>query len=1437
MNDGTGAFPQCATMGIGKISEDVALGDLNGDGTLDAVLANSGLPTLSQKNFVLLGAGGLGAVGVEPFGATQNRSSGVALGDVNQDGKLDVVFANSEALNTVCINGGNTAGQAGQPDEPSFTCSDISLSPAAAFPAWSAQNTTNDVALTDLNGDGVLDAIFANTGVNETCTGNGTGTFTCTGINVLTSRPSLNVTVGQLGSFPFSRNDRLDFVFANDAQEPNTRCLAWFTAGRFHCTDVDFDNNTSPRVGNNSSTGVAVGDLDGDGDGEMVFSNWLSENRVCDFSNVNGGTTCSDASTGTDRFTGVAASDGRSFQEDFNGTVITNLQDADNAYTVSGGQIQNTTSTDLGDRHYVRTHVTDYNTVDFVAELTFTLTDDTGNMLHFFGLGPGIPDTSSTDESTGAYLRIHSPGTASPPGRVDVFVRDIGSGSGIDSIQTIGQMTNSGGTHRARIEKSGDQVTFSIDVDFDGSVFAADFSHTITDLTAPTAAPFLNDTNSRIYFGTASGVDTFDDFKVAATVTEDTTAPVVTVPNAITEEATKPEGATVTFTASATDDLDETVTTASCTPASGSTFAITTTTVTCSATDAAGNTGTASFTVTVEDTTAPVFTAVPVNITEEAAGQSGTAVTFVPASATDLVDGSVNPTCAPDSGTTFAITTTTVTCSTTDSASPPNTSSVTFTVTVVDTTAPVLAAVPADITAEATSSSGAVVTFNTPAGTDLVDGSVAVSCLPASGSTFALGDATTVTCSATDSASPSNTGSATFTVTVVDTTPPVLAAVPADITAEAASSAGAVVNFSTPTATDAVDGAPAVTCVQASGSTFALGDPTTVTCSATDSASPPNTSSATFTVTVVDTTAPVLAAVPADITAEATSSAGAVVNFSTPTATDAVDGAPAVTCVQASGSTFALGDPTTVTCSATDSASPPNTSSATFTVTVVDTTAPVLAAVPADITAEATSSAGAVVNFSTPTATDAVDGAPAVTCVQASGSTFALGDPTTVTCSATDSASPPNTSSATFTVTVLDTTAPEFDFDTFPGFVVPERGPGGTPVDFEILATDTVDDAVIVTCTPQPNSLFTVGDTQVVCTATDDAGNSSQIGFTVTVLDRTPPVVSVPDNLTIGATGPGGATFTFTASATDTIDGPVTVTCVPPSGSTFPIDTTQVNCSADDLAGNTGTASFTVTVADLTPPVVSVPIVFTVEATSFGGTTVDFASSVTATDAVDGDLIASCTPPSGVQVGLDQSVPVTCIATDSSGNIGTGSFTMVVVDTTPPVFFPDPENIVIGETSAGGATVTYPFIATDAADPSPTSTCNPASGSTFAAGTTTVTCTVTDASGNGPTTAIFTVTVIGFDDQINNLSVDFKTIPSTARGGWLIGPSAHLDFAQRRLQLAVKFGLSNFGHRATIANLQSFQRAVRRLVSRNSISVVDGVRVIAAAQAIIDNMS
>jgi hypothetical protein len=481
-------------------------------------------------------------------------------------------------------------------------------------------------------------------------------------------------------------------------------------------------------------------------------------------------------------------------------------------------------------------------------------------------------------------------------------------------------------------------------------------------------------------------------------------------------------------------------------------------------------------------------------------------------------------------------------------------------VTVVDTTPPSFLGVPSNLTVEATGPAGATVTFPTPTATDAVSGAVPVSCSPASGATFPLGT-TTVACTATDGHG--NTATATFNVTVQDTTPPAITGAD-DVTVEATGPGGAAATFSA-SATDQVDGPVAVAYSTASGSTFPLGD-TAVTASATDAHG--NTATKSFRVSVVDTTAPTFSSTPADVTAEATGPEGATVAFSAPQATDRV-GPVTVTCSPASGSVFPLGA-TTVTCTATDASG--NTATTSFTVHVEDTTAPAIS-LPGDLTLEATGASGAAAAF-TVSAADRVDGSVPVSCSPASGSVFPLGT-TTVACHVTDSHG--NTATASFTVTVKDTTAPAIA--ALGDLTVEATGPGGAPATFAASATDAVDGDVPVHCSPASGGTFPLGTTTVTCTATDAHGNTASKSFHVNVVDTTPPAVTVPGDTTATATSAAGAAVSFTASATDAVSGPVSVSCSPASGSTFPLGTTTVTCTATDAAGNRATRTFQVTVA------------------------------------------------------------------------------------------------------------------------------------------------------------------------------------------------------------------------------------------------------------------
>jgi len=587
------------------------------------------------------------------------------------------------------------------------------------------------------------------------------------------------------------------------------------------------------------------------------------------------------------------------------------------------------------------------------------------------------------------------------------------------------------------------------------------------------------------------------------------TPPTITV-NDITVEANTLGGWILAFGVIGTaNDAEDGTPSVSCTPAVGSTLLLGTTNVSCTATDSGGVTATSSGNVTVIDATAPVI-APHADVTIEATSAAGAVANYTSPVTSDTVDGAGTATCSPLSGTSFPLGDTTITCNAIDTSGNAATPT-TFVVHVVDSTAPVIAP-HTDVTAEATSAAGAVVNYTSPATTDAVDGPGTATCLPTSGTTFALGD-TTITCNATDTAGNAATP-ATFVIHIVDTTAPVIAA-RADVTAEATSAAGAVVNYTSPATTDTVDGPGTATCVPASGSTFALGD-TTVTCNATDSAGNAATPT-TFVVHILDSTAPVITA-HADVTAEATSAAGAVVNYTSPATTDAVDGPGTAICSPTSGTLFPLGD-TTITCNATDTdgnAATPTT----FVVHVVDTSAPVIAP-HVDITAEATSAAGAVVNYTNPATSDAVDGAGTATCSPTSGTTFALGD-TTITCNATDTAGNGSTPTI-FVVHVIDTSAPviaphadvTITTSTNAGIVVAYTSPS---------TSDTVDGAGIASCLPSSGSLFPVGITLVTCNAADSHGNLAvPITFYVTINFVPTPVVTPPGGTgNNGNTGDGG---------------------------------------------------------------------------------------------------------------------------------------------------------------------------------------------------------------------------------------------------------------------------------------------------------------------------
>jgi len=114
-------------------------------------------------------------------------------------------------------------------------------------------------------------------------------------------------------------------------------------------------------------------------------------------------------------------------------------------------------------------------------------------------------------------------------------------------------------------------------------------------------------------------------------------------------------------------------------------------------------------------------------------------------------------------------------------------------------------------------------------------------------------------------------------------------------------------------------------------------------------------------------------------------------------------------------------------------------------------------------------------------------------------------------------------------------------------------------------------------------------DANDLCPATPAGTQVDATGCALPPPDTTPPTVTVSSE-TAEATSSSGASVSFTSSATDDVDGPITPSCDYTSGDVFAIGTTPVTCTASDVAGNLGTGTGIITVQDTIAPSITVTL-------------------------------------------------------------------------------------------------------------------------------------------------------------------------------------------------------------------------------------------------------
>jgi hypothetical protein len=178
LNNGQGGFSQSSDVAIGGVPADVVTGDLNQDGKLDIVTANTGANTVSVR----LG-NGLGGFSGTTEVAVGQAPLQVALKDFNQDGTLDIVTV-SASTNAVSLRLGDGSGNFSVPILPLRAEIAVAAGPLA-------------LAAADVNNDGQADIVTASasaavTGLGTLSVqfGDGLGGFTGTGASTLTINPA-----------------------------------------------------------------------------------------------------------------------------------------------------------------------------------------------------------------------------------------------------------------------------------------------------------------------------------------------------------------------------------------------------------------------------------------------------------------------------------------------------------------------------------------------------------------------------------------------------------------------------------------------------------------------------------------------------------------------------------------------------------------------------------------------------------------------------------------------------------------------------------------------------------------------------------------------------------------------------------------------------------------------------------------------------------------------------------------------------------------------------------------------------------------------------------------------------------------------------------------------------------------------------------------------
>ncbi|MDE0959774.1 MAG: HYR domain-containing protein, partial [Planctomycetota bacterium] len=263
-------------------------------------------------------------------------------------------------------------------------------------------------------------------------------------------------------------------------------------------------------------------------------------------------------------------------------------------------------------------------------------------------------------------------------------------------------------------------------------------------------------------------------------------------------------------------------------------------------------------------------------------------------------------------------------------------------------------------------------------------------------------------------------------------------------------------------------------------------------------------------------------------------------------------------------------------------------------------------------------------------------------------------------------------------------------------------------------------------------SVFPVGSTAVMVSATDVSGNVSEHHFNVVVIDDQLPTISnLPTNISVD-NDPGQCVALVTWAHPLTADNclNVSLTSDHNPGDAFPVGTTLVTYTATDDSGNITQDSFEVSVQDVDlPSIVGLPGSVIVNSNPGVCTAlVSWASPSIEDNCLGSTFTSDHQPGDQFPVGTTQ---INYTATDANGNSSAATFDLTVVDNELPTVSGIPSTVNLSnDPGSCGAVHSWaaPIVADNCGNPVMTTSHN--SGDQFQIGSTTVSIGIDDGHGN-----------------------------------------------------------------------------------------------------------